>query len=132
AHRGPAGVVEVLLAAGLVPAGGLQVPVGVGADPHLAPRRRDHQALDTLPLGRADRLAARAVVAEALAATAPRVARLVVPDVAQARAQRGLFTRYSGRERRSSFLVNARHRVKVIAGRARVPHARRRGSKSTE
>ena len=39
-------VVEVLAAAGRVGADGLDVPVGVRADPDLLPRGRDDQVLD--------------------------------------------------------------------------------------
>src|SRR5690606_25241807 len=41
-----AGVVAVLLAAALVAAGGLEVAVGVGADPDIGPGGRDGQGLD--------------------------------------------------------------------------------------
>ena len=45
----PVGVVEVLPSPGRVGADGLQVPVGIGTDPHVLPRGRDHQRPD--PLG---------------------------------------------------------------------------------
>jgi hypothetical protein len=44
----PAWVVEVLLAAGGVGAGRLDVAPGVRADPDVLPRRRDHELLDAL------------------------------------------------------------------------------------
>ncbi len=44
AVRPPLGVIDVLLAALLVAAGRLDVAAGVGADPDLCPRRRNHQA----------------------------------------------------------------------------------------
>jgi hypothetical protein len=46
AHLAPARVVEVLLAARRVDAGGLQVPQGIGADPHVLPCGRDRQLLN--------------------------------------------------------------------------------------
>jgi len=42
----PVGVVEVLAAAGIVDAGGLDMPVRGGADPDVPPGRRDGQRLD--------------------------------------------------------------------------------------
>src|SRR5690606_39512177 len=68
----PLRMVEVLRAARRVDAGRLDVAVGVGADPHLGPRGRDHERLDALPQrGIRDRLSPLIEVREPAPATHP-------------------------------------------------------------
>jgi hypothetical protein len=74
----PLVVVQVLAAAGLVGADGLDVAVRVRADPDVLPGRRDHQRPDPLDhLGVLDHVAVSIEVAEPLAPAAPGQARLV-------------------------------------------------------
>ena len=68
----PVGVVEVLAAAGVVGAERLDVAVGVGADPHVAPGRRDGEGADPLDLLRREPVAVGVEVGEALAGTPAR------------------------------------------------------------
>ena len=75
-------VVQVLLAATGVAPGGLEVPVGLRGDPHVGPRRRDHEGGDPLHLPRARRPPPAVDVAEPLA-TEPAEPRLGVRPVAQ-------------------------------------------------
>jgi hypothetical protein len=85
AHLAPFGVVAVLLAPARVAPGGLQVAVGLRADPDLGPGRRDGQRLDAFQGGFVvDRLAARVEVAKAVALRLAADAGPVVEDVAQA------------------------------------------------
>ena len=51
AERGPVRVVLVLEAATLVPPDRLEVRVGIGADAHVGPGGRDHDAADALERG---------------------------------------------------------------------------------
>src|SRR5262249_6267983 len=46
AHLSPALVIAILSAAARIAADRLQVAVGIGADPHVGPRRRDGEPLD--------------------------------------------------------------------------------------
>jgi hypothetical protein len=72
----PLRVVEVLLASRGVDPGRLEVPSGIGADPHVLPRGRDHELLQPQDLvWVADRVSVRVDVAEAPAAAHPREAR---------------------------------------------------------
>ncbi len=81
-------VVAVLLAAPGVAPGGLQVPVGLRRDPHVGPRRRDHQRLDPRHLALARRAPAAVHVAER-APSEPAEPRLRVRPVPQLRRRRG-------------------------------------------
>jgi hypothetical protein len=82
-------MVAVLLAAAGVPAGRLEVAVGLGADPDVGPGRRDGELPDPFQdLGLADGLAVGIGVGEAFPLGPPPDARRVIGDVAQARGLR--------------------------------------------
>src|SRR5690606_5902064 len=55
---GPVGMVAILLAAALIPAGGLDMAAGIGADPHITPCRRNGEGADA---GNGGLVGARAV-----------------------------------------------------------------------
>ena len=74
---GPAVVVPVLPAPGVVDTHGLQMPVRVGADPHLGPRGRQHQRLAPLPVGSPHDGAVRVAEGESPTVTPAHDARLV-------------------------------------------------------
>src|SRR5690606_11671046 len=81
----PLWVVPILLAPARVPAGGLQVPVGVRTDPDIGPCRRDRQLADPGQRGGiAHQPAACIPVAEPPARATARVAGRTVVDMAQA------------------------------------------------
>jgi hypothetical protein len=85
AHAAPFRMVAVLLASARVAARGLQVAVGLRADPDIGPGRGNHERLDALERGFVrDRLALGREVAEAILARFAPDAGLVVVDVAQA------------------------------------------------
>src|SRR5262249_54129831 len=91
ADRAPAGVVEVLLAAAGVAAGGLQMAVGPRADPDLGPGGRDRQRLDAAErFGVVDVLALGPAVAETAAGANPANPGAVVEVVAQSGSFGGL------------------------------------------
>src|SRR5439155_12402062 len=83
------GVVAVLLAAARVARRGLDVAVGIGADPHLGPGRRDGERIDSssLPSVR-DAAAVGQVVSPARADALARDAARAVGDIAQPGARR--------------------------------------------
>src|SRR5207253_684010 len=85
------GVIAVLLASGRVRAGRLDVAVGIRADPHLGPRRRNGEAVQALSRCRVlDALAiGRVVGPDGAGALAPDAAD-AVGDVAQAGVVRAL------------------------------------------
>jgi hypothetical protein len=73
----PTSVVEVLLAAGRIDSGGLEMPMGVRTDPHIPPGWRDHQLRDPLEHPRiVDSSPVGVEVLKATAAPSPRDARL--------------------------------------------------------
>src|SRR6476620_1638862 len=84
AHLRPARVVAVLLAAASVAACRLQVPVRRSADPHVGPRRRDRQRLDSLHLLSRKRAALRVDVLKPFTASATGEPRLAIGHVPQA------------------------------------------------
>ena len=89
AHLAPARMIAVLLAPARVAAGGLQVAVRVGADPHLGPGRRDRQRADAPQrLGIADRRAVRADGSRSRFSRMAGYAGRGVADIAQPRALR--------------------------------------------
>ena len=79
----PASVVQVLLPAGVVDAGRLEVGIGLGGDPHVAPRGWDHERSDPLTVGGAHPAATRPGVAEARTAAAAGDPRTIVGRVAK-------------------------------------------------
>ena len=93
-HLAPPGVIAVLLAPPGVPAGGLEMAVGRGADPHIGVGRRDRELSD--PLQRllvGDPLPVLADVGEPGARALAADPRARVADVAQARLGGGLVGR---------------------------------------
>ncbi len=84
AHRAPAAVVAVLLAAAGVAPGRLEMALALRADPDVGPGRRDRQHAQPPQLVRVlDRAALRVAVAEAAARAPPRDPGRAVGDVAQ-------------------------------------------------
>ena len=83
AHLPPARVVAVLLSTPRVPAGRLQVSVRRSADPHVGPRRRDRQRLDSLHLLARRGAAVCIDVLKPPAASAPGESRLATGHVPQ-------------------------------------------------
>src|SRR4051794_8356712 len=84
------GVIAVLLATARVARGRLNVAVGIGTDPDLAPGRRDRERVDPLALAPIDDAhAVRQIIGPAAADALARDAALVVGDVAQPGARRG-------------------------------------------
>ena len=67
----PDGVVEVLLASGVIGADGLQMAVRARTDPHLGPGRRDRQRLDAGHVARPQSSTCFVEVGEAGAASPP-------------------------------------------------------------
>ncbi len=85
AMSAPVGVVDVLLAAALVAAGGLDMTAGVGTDPDVGPGRRDHQPGDAvLGAGVVDGAAIRIEIGKALAGLAAGDARVAVVHIDEA------------------------------------------------
>lgn len=84
-HLAPARVITVLLAPPRIAAGGLQMAVGIGADPHVGVGGRDCQRVDARHVrGVADALALRIEVSELAAQLAAGDAGGAVVDVMQA------------------------------------------------
>ena len=82
----PVLVVDVLLAAAVVAAGGLQMAVGVAANPDVGPGRRNRERVDARELAFVAKAAAVAVeVVEAFAVQLANEARLLVDDVTESR-----------------------------------------------
>ena len=99
----PARVVEVLLAAALVDAGGLDVAAGIRADPHVLPRGRDHQLVDAgQDLGIVDALAVGVEDREAAAAPDPAQARAAAVDLPERGWPGGTAATYRGRAPRAA------------------------------
>src|SRR5262249_29615789 len=80
----PTLVVTVLLSSTCIPAGGLQVPVWRGTNPHVIPSRRNRQALDSKnTLLVANSFSFGVKVFEVFAVRFPPIARSIIADVIQ-------------------------------------------------
>ena len=100
-------MVAVLLAASGVAARRLDMAVGLGADPHVGPGRRDRELADALQRGRvAHGFAVRLEIDESLAHPLAPDAALVVGDVCQA----GGFGRIAGVDDSLDFGLWLKHR----------------------
>src|SRR5581483_7788002 len=114
ARLAPARMISVLLPSARVAPGGLEVPLGVGADPHVRPGGRDGEAPDAGEgLAILDGAAARVDVGEAFPCAAAPEARLRVGDVAEARLVRGI--RGLGRQRDDGLHARAMRRARRSA-----------------
>ncbi|SON85067.1 hypothetical protein XAP412_550027 [Xanthomonas phaseoli pv. phaseoli] len=98
AYLRPLGVIAILLAPPGIAPGGLQMPVGLGADPHFGIGRRNRQRTNALQgLGIGNALPVGIAVTEALAGLAAADAGLLIVDVGQpGRTRGGPGLRYSG------------------------------------
>jgi hypothetical protein len=77
-------MIAILLAPTCIAAGGLQMALAVGANPHVGVGRRDHQRIDTLDLVLvADTLAVGVEIGKFAAQDLAAEARLAVIDVVQ-------------------------------------------------
>src|ERR687897_910224 len=85
ALQAPVRVVQVLPAAGVVSADGLDVAVGRWTDPYLLPCRRDDQLLATLHVLGRERLSELVQVEEAFSGAPPRPAGISGGDGTQSR-----------------------------------------------
>ena len=109
----PDRVVQVLAAAGVVGADGLDVPVGRRADPHVLPRRRDHEGLAPGDVVGTERLAVVVDVGEALAPASARPAGTVGRDAAQAGIDRRRYPAVLAANRRAGQPKFSKYRLGV-------------------